>query len=183
VDLRDGRTLSTDVCIAATGIEPNVEVARTAGLAVRRGVVVNDRMETSDPTIFAAGDVVEHDGRVYGLWPASVDQARIAAMNACGGDLSYVGTMPPARLKVDAIDLLSVGNVFARGEGWRDIRIEDPSKRRYRKLVIEGGQLRGAILVGHPELAEVVSDAVHAARDVDSVVAALERGDWTVLSM
>jgi NADPH-dependent 2,4-dienoyl-CoA reductase/sulfur reductase-like enzyme/ferredoxin len=181
LELRDGRAIEAGVCIAAVGIEPNVGLARDAGLDVRRGVIVNDRMETSDPAIFAAGDVAEHAGQLYGLWPAGMEQARVAAVNASGGDQCYVGTIPPARLKVAAIDLLSVGDVRSTSGARQEICFEDASERRYRKLIVESGRIRGAILIGHPELAEALSDAVQSERDVTLLLPALEQGDWTGL--
>jgi nitrite reductase (NADH) large subunit len=182
VVLSDGRKLGVDLCLVATGIRPNLELAREAGLAVRRGVVVDDRMMTSDPHIFAAGDVTEHEGRVHGLWPASMEQAHVAATNLLGGDLRYTGAVPPAKLKVPEIDVLSVGETEARSEGARELRFEDRHPRRYRKLVLEDGKIRGAILIGHGELTEPVSRAVEANMDVTPVLASLERGDWSVLS-
>jgi nitrite reductase (NADH) large subunit len=182
VVLSDGRKLGVDLCLVATGIRPNVELAREAGLAVRRGVVVDDRMMTSDPHIFAAGDVTEHEGRIHGLWPASMEQAHVAATNLLGGDLRYAGSAPPAKLKVPEIDLLSVGETEARSESARELRFEDRNPRRYRKLVLRDGKVCGAILIGHAELSEPVTRAVEANMDVTPVLAPLERGDWSVLS-
>ena len=182
VVLSDGRKLGVDLCLVATGIRPNVELAGAAGLAVRRGVVVDDRMMTSDPYIFAAGDVTEHKGRVQGLWPASMEQAHVAATNLLGGDLRYAGAVPPAKLKVPEIDLLSVGEIEARSDSARELRFEDRNPRRYRKLVLRDGKVCGAILIGHAELSEPVTRAVEANMDVTPVLAPLERGDWSVLS-
>jgi nitrite reductase (NADH) large subunit len=166
----------------ATGIRPNVELARAAGLAVQRGVVVDDRMMTSDSYIFAAGDATEHKGRVQGLWPASMEQAHVAATNLLGGDLRYAGGVPPAKLKVPEIDVLSVGETEARSESARELRFEDRNPRRYRKLVLRDRKVCGAILIGHAELSEPVTRAVEANMDVTPVLAPLERGDWSVLS-
>ena len=182
VVLSDGRKLGVDLCLVATGIKPNVELAREAGLSVRRGVVVDDRMMTSDTCIFAAGDVTEHEGRVQGLWPASMEQAHVAATNLLGGDLRYAGGLPPAKLKVPEIDLLSVGETEAQSESARELRFEDRNPRRYRKLVLRDGRVCGAILIGHAELSEPVTRAVEDNMDVTPVLGRLERGDWSVFS-
>jgi nitrite reductase (NADH) large subunit len=182
VVLSDGRRLGVDLCLVATGIRPNVELARESGLAVRRGVVVDDRMMTSDPHIFAAGDVTEYEGRVHGLWPASMEQAHVAATNLLGGDLRYTGAVSPTKLKVPEIDLLLVGETEAPGEGAHELRFEDRNPRRYRKLVLRDGKVCGAILIGHAELTEPVTRAVEANMDVMPVLTPLERGDWSVLS-
>ena len=117
VVLSDGRKMGVDLCLVATGIQPNAELAREAGLAVRRGIVVVDWMATSDPRIFAAGDVTEHEGRVQGLWPTSMEQAHMAATNLLGGDLRYTGAVVPVKLKVPGIDVLAIGETEAPGEG------------------------------------------------------------------
>ena len=84
--LKDGRELPSQVFLAAIGIRPNVELARDAGIAVNRGIVVDDRMATSAPGVFAAGDIAEHNGMVLGLWPIAAKQGEVAAVNALGGD-------------------------------------------------------------------------------------------------
>ena len=93
------------------GSRPNTELARAAGLEVGRGVLVDERMRTSDPEILAAGDVAEHAGRIHGLWPVAVEQAEVAADNAVGGDKAYRGSVPVTMLKVVGIELTSIGRV------------------------------------------------------------------------
>jgi nitrite reductase (NADH) large subunit len=97
--LRDGRALPADMLLVCAGITPNVELAAEAGIDVGRGVLVDDRMCTSDEAIFAAGDVAEHRGRVHGLWPAAVEQAEVAACSALGEEKDYVGTVPVTILR------------------------------------------------------------------------------------
>ena len=103
--LADGRGAEADVFLAAAGIAPNAELARAAGLAVNRGVLVDERMRTQDHSILAAGDVAEHAGRVHGLWPVAVEQAEVAADNAVGGDKEYRGSIPFTMLKVVGVEL------------------------------------------------------------------------------
>ena len=106
VDLRDGRRLDAQILLVAAGIQPNVDLARDARLSVNRGVVVDDRMRTSDPVVFAAGDVAEFEGQVPGLWPTAVAQAEVAAENAAGGDKALrAGVVPVTILKVVGIEL------------------------------------------------------------------------------
>lgn len=180
-ELKDGRRLDVDVCLAAAGVTPDAQLARSAGLVVERGVVVDDRLATSDPEVYAAGDVVEHRGRTYGLWPACVDHARIAAVNLLGGDLRYYGDVPSCKLKVAGIDLLSAGEMNADLPGSYEIKFDEQGERRYRKLVIVDGEVRGGMLVGHAELADRVSTAVAERIAVAPYLDALRAGDWTVL--
>jgi len=181
VELSNGHTLSADVCLVTAGIRPNTALAESAGLLVRRGVVVDERMRTSDARIFAAGDVAEFADRVLGLWPAAAEQARVAIQNLFGNGDAYEGTTPPTRLKVAGIDLLSAGDVSATDDDVPDVRIEDGDARQYRRLVLSGGRVRGAILVGHVKLAERVAAAVERQLAVGDALQRLEAGDWSAL--
>jgi nitrite reductase (NADH) large subunit len=182
VELLDGRLLDADLCLVATGIVPNAELAAAAGLDVGAGLTVDDGMQTSDPNIFAVGDVVDHDGRRYGLWPASVEQAQVAATKMVGAPAAYRLAAPPARLKVPGIDLLSVGAVDARGSESRTVAVSAYGTRRYRKLVLEDGRLAGAIILGNPELFDDVTKAVELGLDLGADLDALEQGKWQALS-
>ena len=181
VELTDGRTLDVGICLAAAGVTPDTGLAAGAGLVVDRGIVVDDRLATSDPDVFAAGDCIEHQGRTYGLWPACVDHARVAAVNLLGGDLRYYGDVPSCKLKVAGVDLLSAGETRARGEGDEEIRFEEAGVRRYRKLVICDGEVRGGMVIGHPDLIEPVSTAITERLSAGPIIEALRAGDWSVL--
>jgi nitrite reductase (NADH) large subunit len=181
VRVRDGRTFPADLFLVAAGITPLVELARDSGLEVAKGVVVDDAMRCSDPRVFAVGDVAEHRGRTYGLWPAAVEQGEIAAENALGGERTYEGTVPVTMLKVVGVDLLSIGR-FQQQDGDVVIVIEDSGEHSYRKLVIADGRIVGAILIARQQDAPHVTSAVKEQRDVSALVPALERGEWDVLA-
>lgn len=183
VVLGDGRTLPCDLLLVSAGIRPNLDLAREAGLAVDRGVIVDDAMRTSAPNIFAAGDVAQYEGRVVGLWPTAVEQGEVAAANAVGTEevhSTYVGSVAPVKLKVAGIDLLSIGE-FEGGPEDEVIVIEEVEQHRYRRLVVSDSQLTGAILIGHPTLEPVVTSAVSEGRNVREAMDALRAGDWSVL--
>jgi nitrite reductase (NADH) large subunit len=182
VELLDGGTIDAELFLVATGIQPNAELAATAGLDVGVGVKVDDGMQTSDPDVFAVGDVVDHEGRRYGLWPASVEQAQVAATRMTGGDAAYSVTAQPARLKVPGIDLLSIGAVDAKSSQSRIVATSAYGTRRYRKLILEDGRLTGAIILGSPELFDDVTTAVERALDLGADLEALEQGKWQALS-
>jgi len=114
VRLKDGTSLPCDVFLAAVGIRPNIELAAVAGLAVNRGVLVDDRMQASVPGVFAAGDVAEHNGMLLGLWPIAAKQAEVAAVNAIGGDERLIAEVPATILKGVGLDVAAVG----RTEAW-----------------------------------------------------------------
>jgi nitrite reductase (NADH) large subunit len=182
VELVDGGSIDAELCLIATGIVPNAELAQAAGLDVAAGITVDDGMCTSDPHIYAIGDVVEHGGRRYGLWPACVEQAQVAAANMIGEDAAYRITAQPARLKVPGIDLLSIGVVDAPVGDARTVVVSAYGTRQYRKLILEEGRLTGAIILGSPELFDDVTTAVESGVDLGSELDALEQGKWQALS-
>ena len=182
LELGDGGAIDGELCLVATGIQPNSELAAAAGLDVSVGITVDDGMQTSDTDIFAVGDVVDHQGRRLGLWPASVEQAQVAATRMVGGEAAYSARAQPARLKVPGIDLLSIGVVDAKSSESRTVAVSAYGTRRYRKLVLEGGRLTGAIILGSPELFDDVTTAVDRELDLGSDLDALEQGKWQALS-
>ncbi|HLH66714.1 MAG TPA: FAD-dependent oxidoreductase [Solirubrobacteraceae bacterium] len=181
VVLSDGGELATELLLVAAGIAPMVELARKAGLDTRRGVVVDDRLRTSDPDVFAAGDLAQHQGTIYGLWPAAVEQGEIAAENAVGGTRAYGGTVPVAKLKVVGVELMSAGRCEP-GEGDLVIVREDAHRHSYRKLVISDGRVVGAILIASPGNAADIAAAVRERRDVSAAIDKLQQGDWSCLA-
>lgn len=181
VILADRRILPAQVFIACAGMRPNIELAAAAGIKVGDGVIVDDLMQTSVPGIYAAGDVAEHEGRVYGLWPASVTQGETAGVNAGGGRRVYSGTVPITMLKVAGADLLSVGRIVPR-EGDEVIALEAPGEYRYAKLVVHDGRIAGAVMIGHGRDASLVAEAVKSDRPVRERLEQLRRGDFTALA-
>jgi NADPH-dependent 2,4-dienoyl-CoA reductase/sulfur reductase-like enzyme/ferredoxin len=181
ITLRDGRRLDAQILLVAAGIRPNIELAHDAKLAVGRGVLVDDRMRTNDPAVFAAGDVAEFDGQVPGLWPTAVAQAEVAAENAAGGDKAYTPPVPVTILKVVGIELASLGR-FEAAPHEEAIVFEDPAAGRYRKLVIADGRIVGAILLGHGNDVAAVRTAITRGFDVTGRLDALRAGRWEVLA-
>ncbi len=146
--LKDGRELEANVVLISAGTRPQVDLAKKTGLNVNRGVVVDHHLQTSVEGIYAAGDVTEYEGRVYGIIPAAWEQARAAAANMAGEETLYNGTTPSTTLKVVGIDLTSIGVVNPEGEGYTELRHGEAAQGRYVKLVLKDGHLVGAILLG-----------------------------------
>ncbi len=164
-----GAVLGADAVIVAAGIKPELGPAKEAGLQVGRGIVVDDRMRTTGPGIFAAGDVAEHRGKIYGIIPAAFEQARVAAYNMLGQDKLYGGTVPFNTLKVAGLYLTSVGEIDAQGEGYESLVRSDPEAGLYKKVVLREGRLVGAIWMGTKRGASELSRLVALRRDVGAL--------------
>lgn len=145
--LDDGRLLEADMVIVSSGIRPQVSLLEGTGVTIRSGVVVNDRMETGVEGIYAAGDIAQHRGVVYGLWSAAEQQGSVAGRVMAGGDAVYQGTVPSNSLKVAGVGLLSAGSIDVDGN-LECIVQKDPERGVYRKLVFREGALAGCILCG-----------------------------------
>ena len=138
------------ICSSPRASSPTSSSPSDAGLAINRGVLVDDRMRTDDPHILAAGDVAEFGGQLPGLWPTAVAQAEVAADTAVGGDKAYDAVVPVTILKVVGIELTSIGRFEAAGSRRRGDRPRGRLRHEYRKLVIADGRIVGAILLGSP---------------------------------
>jgi len=147
VELSDGRRLEADAVVFAAGIRPNTELAKTAGLAVNRGIVVDDQLATSAPDIFAIGECAEHRGICYGLVEPAYEQAQVLARHLAGHPASYAGSVVATNLKVSGVGVFSAGD-FAGSDGSESIVLSDVGRGTYKKLVIAEGRLTGAVLVG-----------------------------------
>ncbi|MDK3017796.1 nitrite reductase large subunit NirB [Pseudodonghicola flavimaris] len=145
--LDDGTELPFDLLVMAVGIRPSVALAKEAGLAVGRGLQVDDQMVTSDPDVLALGECVEHDGALFGLVAPLYDQAKVLAHTLTGRADRFVNKEVSTKLKVTGCDLFSAGD-FAEAEGREDIVFRDPARGVYKRLVLEGNRLVGAVMYG-----------------------------------
>jgi NADPH-dependent 2,4-dienoyl-CoA reductase/sulfur reductase-like enzyme/ferredoxin len=181
VRLSNEEVLPCDMVLIAAGNSPNVELARSIGVTVAKGVVVNDRMGTSVPNIFAAGDVSEYNSQLSGLWPIAVEQAKVAAINAVGGQQHYRAPVTPTSLKVVGVELTSIGDFEASGVTDTVIALENLNENRYRKLVIRDNKIVGAICLGYPQEATHVVTCLKNKMDVSSCLESLHSGNWDIL--
>ncbi|CAH1659349.1 nitrite reductase large subunit NirB [Chelatococcus asaccharovorans] len=148
VALADGSVVPASLVVMAVGIRPNAALARDAGLAVNRGIVVDDAMRTSDPDILAIGECAEVGGQVYGLVAPLYEMARVAASRLAGDDTAaFVHADTPTKLKVTGIDLFSLGD-FADGDDRQEIVLRDASAGVYKRLVLKDNRIIGTVLYG-----------------------------------
>lgn len=152
VRLNSGRQIDCQAVVIAIGTVPNIDLARDAGLVCNRGVVVNDYLQTSDPDIFAAGEVAQWNGQMWGITLAAEQQAEAAA-RFIAGDISepYRGSLSISILKMEGLHLCSMGLTEVppnAGSEYEEIIFIDKAKRYYKKCIVQGDKLVGAILVG-----------------------------------
>ncbi|MBX6420928.1 MAG: NAD(P)/FAD-dependent oxidoreductase [Nevskia sp.] len=148
VRLTDGRELPADLVVIAAGIVPETQLARAAGLACERGVIVDDVLLTSDPAISAIGECAQHRKQCYGLVAPLYQQARVCAARLAGdAGARYAGSVVSTKLKVTGIEVFSAGE-FNGGEGCQTIVLRDPRRGIYKKLVLREQRLVGAVLYG-----------------------------------
>jgi nitrite reductase (NADH) large subunit len=147
IALDSGVKIDCDIAIISAGIRADLDLATKLGLKIDKGIVVNDYMSTSIPDIYSAGDGINHNGRLYGIWPASEAQGRIAGINMTGGNEKYKGTTMSNVLKVVGIDLVSMGDIDA-DNNYESIVQKDQNKFIYKKLILNDNKIIGAILYG-----------------------------------
>jgi nitrite reductase (NADH) large subunit len=148
VQLDDGTLLHANLVVMAVGIRPNAALAKEAGLAVNRGIVVTPDMRTSDPNIFALGECAEASGQVFGLVAPLYEMANVVAAQLYGkADAEFKPTATATKLKVTGMDLYSAGD-FADAPDREEIVLRDPTRGQYRRLVLQGNQIIGAVMYG-----------------------------------
>lgn len=150
IRLKSGRHIDCDALVFAIGTTPNIELAQAIGLDCRRGIVVNERMQTSDPDIFAVGEVAEFRGELFGITAAAEEQAAIVA-NWLYGDIAarYDGSLSMNIIKIQGFDLCSMGITEKPDDpAFEEIVFIDRAKRYYKKCIVHQDRLAGAILIG-----------------------------------
>lgn len=156
LDFEDGERLDTDMVIISAGIRPRDELAKQAGLEVgeRGGIVVDDRMKTSDPDIFAIGESALHRGMIYGLVAPGYEMAEVVAENLTGGDKEFTEFDMSTKLKLVGVDVASFGDAFgSTEEGSKKVIIDNKARGIYKRINIseDGKRLLGGMLVGDAE--------------------------------
>ncbi|GMR03254.1 MAG: FAD-dependent oxidoreductase [Thermodesulfovibrionia bacterium] len=178
--LEDGTGIECDLIIISAGIRPNDKLGKKLGLKINKGLLVNDRMETEIKDIYAAGDLIEHRGVFYGIWPASREQGEIAGINMAGGNTIYEGTTQSNVLKVAGIDLASAGDIDTEGK-YESIIKKDKGRYIYKKLVIRDNMLSGCILYGDTSEYGKILRAIDVKRNIAEIRKDLEIWDLSRL--
>jgi ferredoxin-nitrate reductase len=147
VALEGGEELRTDMVVITAGVRPEVDLARTSGLEVERGILVDDELRTSAPGVRAVGECAEHRGALYGLWAPLLEQAKTCGASLAARPTAFHGASPATTLKVAGIELFCCGRVVEE-DGDEEVLTLDTRRGRYRRLLLRDGRLEGAILLG-----------------------------------
>ena len=143
-----------------------MDLAEPLGLECDKGIKVDEHLNTNRADIFAAGDVAEFRGMPYGIWPAAMEQGKLAGTLMAGGEASYQGTTMANTLKVVGIDLASAGNIDAEGDYESRVITEE---NVYKKIVIENGRIIGCIMLGDTKGFDKITKAISGKKDVSQI--------------
>lgn len=145
---KDGTSIEADLVVMAVGIRPNTTLGAESGIPVNRGIIVNDYMQTEIPHIYAVGECAEHRGIAYGLVAPLYEQAKVLAKHICGIETKpYEGSVLSTQLKVSGVEVFSAGD-FNESEEKKAIKVFDEQDGIYKKIVLRGNQIVGAVLFG-----------------------------------
>ena len=166
VRLEGDECLSAQMVVISAGVRPNMELAEPLGIEYDKGIKVNERLMTNKPDIFAAGDVAEFQGMPYGIWPAAMEQGKIAGSNMAGGDMVYSGTTMANILKVVGIDLASAGEIDA------DNKFESrilSNENVYKKIVLDNKRIIGCIMLGDTKTFNNITRLIAEKEDISGI--------------
>lgn len=162
VMLKNGIKIDADFVIFSAGVRPNLDAIKDSGIKINKGIVVDDFMKTNVDDVYAAGDVAEHNGKIYGLWTVALAQGRTAGLNAVGIKTVYKEVPPSSTLKVTGVDVFSSGDIF--DEAAVSYRYKDGNT--YYKLFVKENKLIGAILIGDISYSTKVKKAIDSGLDL-----------------
>ena len=168
--LESGDELKADMVVISAGVRPNMELAESLGLEKEKGIKVNESLLTNQQDIYAAGDVAEFKGMPYGIWPAAMEQGKIAGANMAGENLKYSGTTMANVLKVVGVDLASAGEIDV------DNKFESKTVKGeglYKKIILENNRIIGCIMLGDTEKFNQVKKMMTEKQDVSGKVDSL----------
>ncbi|WP_343588008.1 FAD-dependent oxidoreductase [Herbaspirillum sp.] len=168
VRFKDGSEIPADLVVMTAGVRPNIALAKAAGLHCERAIIVDDTLQTYDPRIYAVGECVQHRKATFGLVAPIWDQARVCGAHLAGaGHRRYVQQATATKLKVTGVDLYSAGD-FIGAEDTEDLVLRDPRRGIYKRLVLRGSRLVGAVLYGDVKDGPWYFDLIQSGRDISA---------------
>ncbi len=165
IRLNDGQEIKTDGVLFSVGIRPNIDIVRDTNIEIDKGILVNDNLRTNIDNVYAAGDAVETDGMIIGLWSSGNEQGKIAGANMTGKPMEYTGPKLFTNLQIGNIKLFSVGNIKDFDNVYE---YEDREKEIHHKLFTTDGKLTGGILFGDIKNMGKLKNGVNEKVSIDS---------------
>ena len=182
---KDGELIDGELVLFSAGIRCRAKLAKDGGLEVNHGVVVDVTLRTSAEDIFAAGDVAEFEGRIYGIIPPAMEQAEVAAANmVVPGSAEYAGSVPSTTLEVAGARVTSLGKYNPEEENvFQVVRHADSERGLYRKFVLDEGRIVGAIILNDPQRAAMVRPLIERRTDVSADADRLTSDEFDLKSL
>ncbi|MBB3119763.1 NAD(P)/FAD-dependent oxidoreductase [Pseudoduganella violacea] len=169
VRFKDGSEIPADLVVMTAGVRPNIALAQQSGLHCERAIVVDDTLQTYDPRVYAVGECVQHRSATFGLVAPIWEQARVCAAHLAGaGHRRYVQQACATRLKVTGVELYSAGD-FIGGEDSEDLVLRDARRGVYKRLVLRGNRIAGAVLYGDVQDGPWYFDLIQKRTDISSM--------------
>ena len=167
IKLNDGRIIDVDFVLLATGVRSNIMQAFKEKMNIGRCIITDVHMETNIPGVFAAGDVAECEGRWYGIYPAAMQQGRVAGANMVKpGSAEYKEFVSVHTLKVEGIDLTTIGNSKPREGNYDEFAHLDQNNKQYTKIIVQNGKIIGAIILGNKKLMYSITKLIRKKTDI-----------------
>lgn len=175
VILGDGEIIKTDVVIVSTGVKANVQITQGTEIEIKRAIVVNNKMETSLPDVYACGDCCEYNGVNFALWSEAIEQGKIAGSNVAGDECIYEQIIPLTSLNAFNSSVFSIGDIGSdSNKEYKVFEIRDESDKNYKKMYFIDGLLVGGILIGDTSKAVTLIEGFEKKRSMEEMIGRLK---------
>lgn len=175
VRLSNGLRLDCDLVIFAIGVRPNIAMIKDTSIRAERGILVDERMRTNIPDIFAAGDVAQGfdfllgERRPLAIFPNAYQQGRIAGINMAGGEQTFTGGMAMNSVSVCGLPVISVGYIHPPDDTCEVLSKRDPLKSTYKKVILKDNQIIGAIFINEIDRAGIYTGLIRSKLDISEI--------------
>ncbi|MFV1951274.1 MAG: NAD(P)/FAD-dependent oxidoreductase [Nitrospinota bacterium] len=189
VILRDGRRIRCDFVVVAIGVLPNTDIVKGTNIKVKRGIVVDEHMETNVSGIYAAGDVAEGYDSIIGedrpipIWPLAIRQGRVAGNNMSGLVTKYSGGFPMNAIEFSGMPTISIGITDPKEDGYEIIKKTDIKKGIHKKIIVKENRIVGAVFVGEIDRAGIITGLIKDKIDIRDFKNDLLYGDLGLISL
>lgn len=171
----NGDKIKSDILLFAAGVKPNTYLTSNSGIKTNRGIIVDKRMMTSNPDVYACGDVAEFEGYMPGQWISAINQGKVAGANASGADIEYKNNFPPYYLNTMEIRLYSIGDIGKKDKEYDTMEELNFGAFEYQKLYFVEGKCRGGIIMGNVKNFNIINNSIMNRLNKDEVASVLSK--------